>query len=47
MVHQDPSDKEIQSTPFPCSDSNKAPEMEHCHRISLQLVKEMPQQLAA
>lgn len=42
MVHQDPCDKEIQTTPFPCSDSDKALEMEHCHGMSLQPVKEMP-----
>lgn len=42
MVCQDPSDKEIQSTPFPRSDSNKVLEMEHCQGISLLLVKEMP-----
>lgn len=42
MFHQDSSDKEIQSTPFSCSDSNKVLGMEHCHEISLLLVKEMP-----
>lgn len=35
---------EIQSTPFPCSDSKRGLGMEHCQGISLLLVKEMLQQ---